>query len=77
MAFHLVPLGSPLPPSFPLSLAHLVPRAVVRQVVHHSLPLIAVVLLVAFLVVQAVVDRRDPRLELARRRRDESVDGSE
>jgi hypothetical protein len=48
---------------------------VVRQVVHHELPLVAVLAFVVFLIVQAVVDRRDPRLELARRRRDEGVDG--
>ena len=67
----LAPIGSPLLPGLPVAIPRLVPRAVVRQVVHRDLPLAIVVLFAVFLLVQAVVDRRDPRLDLAPRRRDE------
>ncbi len=58
-----------LPPPLPPFLY----RGSVRQVVHHDLPWVAGLLLALFGVTQAVVDRRDPRLSLARRRRDEDV----
>lgn len=68
----LLPLpaeAAPLPPVIPLP--PFFPRAAVRHVIHDDLPWAAVVLLALFFVVQAIVDRRDPRLALARRRRDE------
>lgn len=68
----LLPLpaeAAPLPPVIPLP--PFFPRAAVRHVIHDDLPWAAVVLLALFFIVQAIVDRRDPRLALARRRRDE------